>query len=42
MINSQDFGFAVLVVCTTFLEIKGYPTKGLWTLVVILAIFGKF
>ncbi len=34
--------FSALVVCTTYLEVKGYPCRGLWVVVVIWAFFGKF
>lgn len=38
----QALAFGVLVICTTILEVKGYKTSGLWTLIVFWALFGDF
>lgn len=34
--------FSALVVCATYLEVKGYPCRGLWVLVVFWALVGRF
>lgn len=39
----QALAFCVLVICTTILEVKGYKTSGLWTLIVFwVVLFGDF
>ncbi|MFW2176645.1 hypothetical protein [Moraxella sp. TY6] len=40
--TGQSLGFAVLVICTTILELKGHSTQGLWIGVVLWAFFGNF